>query len=381
MLQPEVAHRGFAAQRARTLGVGQVQAPQACQQALHVRAQLDVEQRVHCRFQRRQLAARIAGAVADVGRLFAYTRGLAQLDAGRGVCRRPHEPGHGVGLALGRLQVDGDAAGVAAVLDQPDGDAVVQRARQHLRHGLERAFADQVVREGRTPQHASGFEFCPGVGQVEQVQSQRARGQRRSQVLSRHCRQSGQLERSRAELAQPLVDEPGHRLGQRQRATGKGLGATLEQQRLDGFEHELRVTSGVPGQCGGQPDAAQAGHGQRLQQRRDAVLVQRLQRHLGGLQRQSGIGAPGLQRRWHFGRPHRHQPAHAAGLGAAPQQQFDAGAVGVVQVVEQHHARARERACHGRLERAGLERGRRRGTKIRQHPRQRAAVGRRQVVP
>lgn len=103
----------------------------------------------------------------------------------------------------------GDARRFAAALGEKGRDLGVQLARHGGRHRCERALVDQVVRERAVAQHLCGFEFGPGVGEVERAHAEHTRRELDAEVGCRHRGAARKLHRRLRQAADAPLDQRG----------------------------------------------------------------------------------------------------------------------------------------------------------------------------
>ena len=245
------------------------------------------------------------------------------------------------------FKVLGDARRLAPVRRQPCGDLGMHDGRHRLRHRSQHRFGNQVVCEGRGTQHLRGFQFGPGIGEVDGTHLQHVGGQLGAEVLPAHRSAACQIQRARTQCTQPVGQQGRKALRQRgQRGQGRGLvaGSGLFAaffagalpQRFDGLQHEqgLAAADVHQGRCGaGQVMQRQF---QRRQQLAHARLVQRRQVNAHGAGQRLQRLHPGRQRRHQAFRAQHQHPGQAGLRHRGVLQRLDAGRVGAVQVVDQH---------------------------------------------
>ena len=270
-------------------------------------------------------------------------RGRLRLARGGGVSLGGEHP------LTGTSPVGRDACRLRLARQQEVRDPPVQQPRDRGRHRCAGGIANQVVRKGAAAQHLRRFELAPRFGDVERVRIEHGGGQLGIEAGAGQRRDPGQLQGGCRQLCQPSLDQRPH--GRRLRQAIAGVGGTGEQHVLQCLQREHRVAAGVPEQGRRQARGVDLRQRQRLHQFGQQRHVQRSQ--------QDGLQTPCLlqrraQRRSRcagVGRPLREAPVQVAeGVRLGQRlQEFDAGVVGEVQVVD-------DRGAHPRRRRVGQRR-------------------------
>ena len=197
----------------------------------------------------------------------------------------------------------------------------------------ERAFADDV----------GALQFAPSLRQIEHMDTQHPRCQLSREIRPCERGHTRQAQCFRRQLRQAQIQQLADFLWRGQltgcgRCTGRSI-RSARQPSLQRFEDEQRVAAGMACQRLGPRGAAQAGDGERIEQRGNGVDGQWRQHHFAHAVR-AAVAQPVAQRRRQLVRPHRHDDLRAPGLIEPAQQQFQRGLVGEVQVVDHQRRKA-----------------------------------------
>ena len=279
--------------------------------------------------------AALAMVLQDAGALLGQLRRFAQAPQLGGLGAGARQPGSGLQGLPGGQPMPGHPCGLALVLGQQGGHLGLQRLGDRLGQRFTRGLGDQVVGKAFALEHLRGLQLGPGIGQGQRVLVQQLGHPRGRAVLPQHRHAAHHLPGGRAQPCQAQLDQALHGGGQRPGCRRRGwVGQGLER-----LQHEQRVAAGVAVQGAGVRRAGPGRRADRADQALHGLDIQRGQRqHLGAGRLLQGLH-PGQQRGLAFARPQRQQPGTASAVGQALQQ-LDAGAVGVVQVVQQQRRQA-----------------------------------------